>query len=109
LWDAVTKRAKSFTGYTHQWRTCHDGFAAFCMASVDSVYEASEAQLAGYRTFRVRQVGGDVLRNEIICPASVEAGKRTTCENCILCAGNKTRSVKNIVIIAHGTGRKHVT
>ena len=40
---------------------------------------------------------------EISCPASDEAGKRTTCERCGLCAG-ASRAAKDITIIAHGTG-----
>jgi len=109
LWLAVILRAAGWTGYTHQWREAHDGFAQFCMASVDSIDEMHEAHLAGYRTFRVSPGVGEQTDREIVCPASEEAGKRTTCENCQLCAGLSTNSPKSIVIAAHGTGRKYVT
>lgn len=109
LWLAATLRAEGWTGYTHQWRTCHHGFAALCMASVDSLDEMAEAHAEGYRTFRVAPDVGQQVSNEVVCPASEEAGKRTTCENCKLCAGVSTRSSKSIVIAAHGTGRKYVT
>jgi hypothetical protein len=109
LWLAVILRSSGHTAYTHQWRTAHDGFAQFCMASVDSVDEMHEAHQAGYRTFRVAPGVGQQSVREIVCPASEEAGKRTTCENCQLCAGMSTSSPKSIVIAAHGSGRKYVT
>jgi hypothetical protein len=52
-----------------------------------------------------------MLPGEIACPASDEAGKRTTCEKCKLCNGADTRNSKgyqlydnrkSISIIVHG-------
>jgi len=43
-----------------------------------------------------------VLSGEILCPASEEAGKRTTCDKCGLCAG-LTRKAKDIMIPVHGS------
>jgi hypothetical protein len=43
---------------------------------------------------------------EILCPASEEAGRRTTCVDCKLCSGN-TIKAKNIFIPSHGGGKKH--
>jgi hypothetical protein len=108
LWLATLLRASGHTAYTHQWRAAHHGFASFCMASVDNLDEMHEAQAAGYRTFRVSPGIGEQTEQEIVCPASEEAGKRTTCENCQLCAGTSTKSPKSIVIAAHGSGRKYV-
>lgn len=95
------------TGYTHQWR---DVFAsewrAYIMASVDSGAEALEAKSKGWRYFRVSAAGDmSMLPGEILCPASDEAGKRTTCERCGLCAG-ASKQAKSIMIPAHGAGAK---
>ena len=105
--DAVNN-ADGHTGYTHQWRTCDPRFKTLLMASVDSIEEQIEAQAQGWRTFRVRketkQLGnitvGANMRSEISCPASKEAGFRTKCADCRLCAGT-SRNAKNIVINAH--------
>ena len=48
----------------------------------------------------------NVQGKEILCPASEEAGRRTTCIECKLCSGN-TISAKNIFIPAHGTGKNN--
>ena len=91
---------KNHTGYTHQWRTCDQRFRTICMASVDTAVEAIEAQKMGWRTFRVHDEAAPIMPNEIMCPASKEAGFRTKCAQCGLCAGT-TRKAKNIAIIAH--------
>jgi len=70
------------------------------MASVDTAVEAIEAQKMGWRTFRVHDEAAPIMPNEIMCPASKEAGFRTKCAQCGLCAGT-TRKAKNIAIIAH--------
>ena len=104
--DAVNN-ADGHTGYTHQWRTCDPRFKTLLMASVDSIEEQIEAQAQGWRTFRVRKNSNNIashlrktLANEISCPASKEAGFRTQCADCRLCAGT-SRNAKNIVINAH--------
>jgi hypothetical protein len=88
------------TGYTHQWRTTDPRFKAILMASADSESEAREAQAMGWRTFRVRKAHEPLLENEIACPASKEAGYKTQCAACGLCAG-AGRKAKNIAIIEH--------
>ena len=107
--DAVNN-ADGHTGYTNQWRTCDPRFKTLLMASVDSIEEQIEAQAQGWRTFRVRKNSNSdrrlashlrkTLANEISCPASKEAGFRTQCADCRLCAGT-SRDAKNIVINAH--------
>ena len=72
------------------------------MASADTPAEAKLAQALSYRTFRV-SIGVDKLAGEIACPASAESGKKTTCENCMLCAG-QMKAAKNIVIADHALG-----
>lgn len=88
------------TGYTHQWREVAPCNAEFLMASVETPAGREEAKALGYRTFRTKKAGDPVLSGEISCPASKEAGVRTTCENCKLCGGAMVRA-KDIVINLH--------
>ena len=101
---ALLRGASHHTGYTHQWRK-FPKFRHILMASVDTIEEREEAKKAGWRTFRVAEkfTGEDiVLSGEILCPASEEAGKRTTCDKCGLCAG-LSRKAKDIMIPVHGS------
>ena len=92
--------ADGHTGYTHRWRECDPRFRQYLMASVDSAEEYAEATAKGWRTYRVRKASEPILAGEIICPASDEAGNRTTCNRCLLCAGT-SRQAKNVAIIEH--------
>ena len=99
----LTRVASFHTGYTHQWRT-NRWLQSFVMASCDSQSDAIEAQAAGWRTFRVTRKGDTAkLQREISCPASAEAGKRTTCAQCGLCDGASAPCDQraNIVIQDH--------
>jgi hypothetical protein len=89
------------TGYTHAWRQL-PLMRNFIMASADSVDEAREAQLLGWRTFRVMKPGDTLQDNEIICPAD---SKGVTCSDCQLCQGASKRA-KNIAIMVHGARKK---
>jgi len=72
------------------------------MQSADTYAQAQAAWAQGQRTFRVVQGVDDIdLENEVLCPASKEAGKRTTCAACKLCGGTSTRSAKSIAIPMH--------
>ena len=76
------------------------------MASVDSIKgymkEYNQAQAMGWRTFRIRENEDNVLmENEMICPASKEAGALTTCEQCNLCGGLNRANGRNPVIMLH--------
>ena len=88
------------TGYTHQWRTAD--LSSRVMASVHTPDERDEAHALGYRTFRVVASVDDVESGEILCPASKEAGARTTCAKCNLCNGSRPGdNRKSIAIVAH--------
>ena len=106
VWEMLDSRAESFTrkdtGYTHQWRS-FPGLSGRVMASVHNRAEAAEAQALGFRTFRVTSNADDIAPGEILCPASKEAGFRTTCAKCGLCNGKRGAedSRKNIAIPAH--------
>jgi len=107
VWQQLTKYTAGHVGYTHQWQRPgfdHAAWSKLAMASADNVHEAEQARGLGYRVFRV-SIGLDKQLNEIPCPASVEAGKKTTCENCMLCGG-KTKAAKDIVIADHALGHK---
>ena len=109
VWDALLKDSAGHTGYTHQ----HDKSPDYSrmMHSADTAAEALQAHSAGRRTFRVipvktyqEQGAGALLKTEILCPASKEAGQRVTCEKCKLCEGS-AKAGKNIAIVAHGTAK----
>jgi hypothetical protein len=101
-WALLTAHSAGHTGYTHQWQTSNE-LRGLCMASADSAEEATQAQAAGWRTFRVA-MPGDVARakGEVVCPASAESGARTTCADCGLCAGASAGFTKSVTIAAHG-------
>ena len=103
IWDELCAEAAGWTAYTHQGNPDPDRF----MTSVESQVDAIHAWNRGERTFRVVRTIDDLIAgSEILCPASDEAGKRTTCANCKLCAGASI-SAKNIAIVAHGHGARN--
>lgn len=105
LWARLAKLARKRTGYTHQWKR-FPSFSRLVMASVDSAVQAAEAQAAGWRTFRVKQASVAAMPTEIACPASIEAGKRRTCETCSACSG--AGNGRSVVINAHGAAKNFV-
>jgi hypothetical protein len=103
VWEEVCGRASDWTGYTHQWRTYDRGYARFCMASVETPAQREEALAMGYRTFRVRLPEQGIEPGEFVCPASEEAGRRLTCDECKACSGAKSGGKHATpVIIFHG-------
>lgn len=98
VWTDLLRDAASHTAYTHAsgWRP------DLAMQSADSHAEARAAWDKGQRTFRVLQSLADLDKaNEVLCPASKEAGQRTTCAACKLCGGTSTASPKSIAIPMH--------
>ena len=90
------------SGYTHGWRGRPD-LAPYCMASVHTEAEATEAHAMGWRTFRARSEGAPNLGNEITCPSETRG---TLCIDCLLCKGNVSKA-RSITIPVHGaTARK---
>lgn len=107
VWDRALCEIAGWTGYSHSWKTCDQRLRDLIMASVESDAGADEAHALGWRTFRARQ--GSVAQpqrglrpDEVICPASAEAGHRLTCAACGLCRGRASNSSKSIAILAHG-------
>jgi hypothetical protein len=106
VWQGLAAVSAGFTGYTHQWQQpWAQGLKTLVMASCDSIEEQIKATGMGWRTFRVKRESEVILIDEVSCPASVEMGKRTSCEKCKLCCGT-TRKAKNIVINVHGNFTK---
>lgn len=103
VWDAIGFQASMVTGYTHAWRYCDPLHKHYCMASCDTEEEALEARERGWRTFRL---GTKSLSNEVICPASEEAGNKLQCIDCGACNGTSQGRKSHIVIQAHGAPSK---
>ena len=100
--------ADGHTAYSHQAETVGADYdPTICMRSADTLDDARKAWAKGERTFRVGHLTSMVKGKEILCPASEEAGRRTTCDKCKLCSG-MTINAKSILIPAHGTGKKWV-
>jgi hypothetical protein len=103
IWQEALQDVDAMTGYTHQWRVCSPDFASYVMASCDNEADHADAKAMGYRTFRVRTSQEALKPREIICPASQEAGYKTTCASCIACGGHSSKARADIVIVAHGS------
>ena len=98
VWEELLADSAAHTAYTHAsgWRP------DLAMQSADTLEQAQAHWQAGRRTFRVLVDLGDIQQGqEILCPASKEAGRRTTCAACKLCAGTATRSPKSVAIVMH--------
>lgn len=108
VWERyIESMHKRWTGYTHQWRNCDPRLSLFFMASADCPTDHRDATGQGWRTFRVRAASDSLLPGEIVCPASDEAGHKTTCGDCGLCNGSHPGDQRaNIVIVAHGPAMK---
>jgi hypothetical protein len=107
LWEEITAETAGHTGYSHQWKRPdfdHARWSRLVMASADTIDDAALANLHGMRVFRV-SVGIDKQPAETVCPASAEAGRRTTCEKCLLCAGT-SNTARDIVIADHASGHR---
>lgn len=116
--ELLVSLSSGHTGYTHSHAVVNDSrkletIAKHTMLSADSKSEAMQAHNRGFRTFRVIPIAtwkakgkGELLQNEVLCPASKEAGYKTTCGECKLCGGSDQKA-KSIAIVAHGVGAKH--
>lgn len=106
VWENALADAEAHTGYVHNWRDCDPRFARYVMASCDSEQERIEAKARGYRTFRVRAATEALGAREIVCPASHEAGQKTTCAQCVACGGHEAKAKVDVAIIVHGARAK---
>ena len=101
FWMQLAGRSSAWTAYTHQWRVAPE-LRPIAMASVESESERAQARMAGWRTFRVR--GAEPVEalavGEMMCPASVEGGKRQECATCRMCSGLASPG-RDVAIIDH--------
>lgn len=115
LVDLLVSYASGHTGYTHgdtvQGLTVD---YSNVMASADSKREAILHHANGRRTFRIIPVStwnekgkGELLANEILCPATPEGGNKAQCNDCLLCNGSQSKA-KSIAVIAHGVSRNKI-
>ena len=99
LVEEITKVAKNWSGYTHQYARNKD-FSAYFMASVHNDKQAILAKkYFGYRSFIAAKKNDGM--DAVICPASKEANFKSNCSKCGLCSGTKGKGKKNVVIIEH--------
>lgn len=87
------------TGYTHRWRVCPTEYAAWTMASCESLQDIAAARSLGYRVF---YAAADPERQDLsgkrlaTCPAAKESGKATTCRKCMACGGTRIQPHTNM-------------
>jgi hypothetical protein len=98
-----------WTGYTHQWSNpAFADYRQLLMASVHGLtgpWSREHAKSLGWRTFRTMR-GGEPADDEVLCPASKEAGHRLSCLTCNLCDGAGRRKIGldlvDVYIPGHG-------
>lgn len=112
VWRDLLHGASGHTSYTHQHSMRPD--YSLSMASADTIEDSIQFRARGVRTFRVipvsewnTQGNASMTVNEVLCPASKEAGYKATCDKCKLCSGSSIKA-KSIAIVAHGTSRNNV-
>jgi hypothetical protein len=122
LIDLLVSYSQGHTGYSHVHNMLWEGYEGYSsnvyknsMYSADNKRDAITAHSKGYRTFRVIPVQvwkekqkGELLSNEIICPATPEGGNKSTCVNCGLCNGMHSNGAKNIAVVAHGSAKNKI-
>jgi hypothetical protein len=105
VWERVMRHVTQWTGYTHQSANMKlHGVLQWCQVSADQVGDSYSAREAGCGSFRVLAPNEKPASFEVLCPASEEAGKLTTCASCMMCSGP---SGAHVYISAHGAGKKH--
>lgn len=108
VWSGLVRGAEGFTGYSHSWGSCNQNLKHFCMASCETLAEVERAKAKGWRVFYARQENEKLPKGFFMCPASVEAGKKTNCHNCNGCHGGEYEGKPNPSIIVHGSSWKKI-
>lgn len=91
--------SKSYTGYSHQYMRKPE-YAKYLMASTHNQFQANIAsEKFGFRSFIAVKDNSKTVG--VICPASDEAGFKSTCSDCGLCSGIEGKSKKDVVILEH--------
>jgi len=98
LMAELCQGSKSWTGYTHQWLRKPE-YAPFLMASLHSEKQMPYAEKLGFRAFIATK---EALSKPFVnCPASAEAGYKSTCSDCGLCSGTAGKGKRSIWIMQH--------
>jgi|LakMenEpi03Aug12_release.lakeMendotaPanAssembly.Ray.scaffolds.fasta_scaffold529283_2 hypothetical protein len=97
LVSALCLSAANWTGYTHQW-AFRPEFSPFFMASCHSEGQAKYAESKGWRSFVAAK---QAISGMVNCPASNEAGFKSTCNKCGLCSGTSGKGKKHVYILEH--------
>ena len=98
--------AKSWTGYTQQWRKPWGQiYQQYFMASCGSIEDVINAEAFGWRYFLATPKASGIPEIGVNCPSSKEfeqmTGKKdVTCDKCRLCAG-ASKQAKSIWIFTH--------
>lgn len=99
LVEYMSDVAKSWTGYTHQWKKVWAlPYSKYFMASTHNKEETYKAKLKNYRSFIASTTGTE---KAVTCPASAEAGFKSNCASCGLCSGMLGKGKKDIKILEH--------
>ena len=84
--EHISGVSDGWAGYTHQFaKPEFQGYRGYFMASVHArkgPQSAEHADHLGWRWFRTSRNGEGPGPDEVLCPASEEAGKIRTCETC---------------------------
>jgi hypothetical protein len=87
----------NYTGYTHQYKK-HKELGKYFMASTHTKNEAVKASKMGYQSFIATNT---IIDDAVSCPASKEAGYKSSCSKCSLCSGTEGKGKKDIFILNH--------
>ena len=96
LIEAMVSTCDNWTGYTHQWQK--KDLSPWLMASVHTLEGEQMARSKGYRSYIATDEKLDSIVN---CPASKEAGYKSSCSKCGLCSGTLGKGTKSIYILTH--------
>lgn len=107
VWHVFLSQASGCTGYTHDWKNSQSAWLKdYTMASCDTAQEYDHARSAGWRAFYVVPKGTARPQGSFLCPASIEAGKKLTCSECMACDGTRTERKASVYIPVHGAAFK---
>lgn len=101
--EALIGRFRAAVGYSHLWRDCDQRLKTLCMASVESLSAAKEAQAMGWRTFRIQNEGEFRVTGEALCAYE---SANLQCNDCGVCSGTGGTGKGNIVVTVHGPPHK---
>jgi len=105
VWSPFLLTVKSWNGYTHAWKRLDSGLWGWLMASADTPADALRATSAGWRTFRVRPIGGVLYDGEEECKSDSVG---LSCLNCAGCNGTdydprRGKASAGYVVNVHGS------